>query len=144
MNQQDGRSDDQLVFDANGTLRVLSSKRTSPDAVTALSIADGFYGPRFDFRLDNGSHQGGSHIHLYARSRGGYALTDVCFTRTGNEVIAYKHCEGTSTVSIDSLSTNAIRRLERDGLTDILGKEKDWTRSVDQDKVIAVFPLYSG
>ena len=97
--------------------------------------------PRFTFRTDNGSHQGGSHVHLYARSRGGYVLTNVCFTRSADAVIAYEHCEGKSTVSLDALSESAIRHLRSEGLTTILSKDRDWTQAIDPTKVIGRFPL---
>ncbi len=134
----------QLAFDPlDGALRALPHG-PSPDAVVADSIAEaGFRGPRFRFRVDNGSHQGGSHVHLYERTRGGYRLTNLCFTRDGDDVIAYTHCEGASAVTIDSLSRSTIKRLRQDGLVRAVEKGQDWTKSFGSDKAIARFSLYA-
>ena len=108
----------------------------SPDAMVADSIAhEGVFGPRYGFRLDSPTHQGGYHVHLYER---GY-LTNVCFTRAGPEAIAYTHCEGKSPIKYETLSRSTIRQLVKDGLTGILAKERAWTIDFDPDKEITRF-----
>lgn len=110
----------------------------SPDALTADAIADeGFRGPRYRFRVDNGSHQGGSHVHLYERGD----LTNLCFTRIGDQAVAYTHCEGKSTIKIERLSRSAIKHLMKDRLEELLAKDRPWTRDVDPNKVITSIVL---
>jgi hypothetical protein len=97
-----------------------------------------FKAPKWSFRVDPPTHQGGYHIHLYKLHQGKQRLTNICFTRIKNKIYTYEHAEGKSTVkfSIQDFKKNKMKKeLDKIGLFKELRKSKQWTEQVPESAI---------
>ncbi len=94
-----------------------------------------FEASTFVFRIDNSSHGGGYHLHLYKFYNGKYRLTDIILTRVDNKIYAFTHCDGKASIDMDLNTFNRksiLKTLKKDGVMRELQTDKRWTRSLPQ------------
>ena len=94
-----------------------------------------FEAPTFVFRIDNSSHGGGYHLHLYKLHNGEYRLTNIILTRVGNKIFAFIHCEGKASVDMDLnafTKKTILKMLKKNGIIRELRADKEWTRDLPQ------------